>query len=771
MRRTICKLFVFLLVAACHGKAVAQTDKQTLDFPAQAQTSRTALAEAMPSLANQILKTYKGSRREQNLKTRFSLELLAGKQADALTTLREIREFERTRDPEFADVFYIQFEIFAKAKIIQTAGALTVTPASPDKGFDDAFARAFRETFAKLDDKVAARAVDNFRYNAQASLDAQQKILDTRAVKTQLTLDEALLLINRYQPYFVYEQILPLSDALIASEDNRRYEVQDGALIKTKGGATLSATIMRKRGTQLAQPTALFFNIYVDQSRHRQRSEARFSAARGYVGVAADARGKGLSPDVIEPYEHEVADVNGVIEWISKQPWSDGRVGMYGGSYSGFAQWAAAKRMHPALKTIVPYVAAIPGLGLPMENNVFLNANYGWAFYVTNNRFLDDAVYSDRQRWRRLNNDWYESGRPYREIDQVDRTPNKFLQRWLQHPAYDKYWQKMVPYKEDFANINIPVLSITGYYDDGQISAIEYVKEHYKYNPKADHTLLIGPYDHFGAQQRTKTSVLNGYAIDPVAQFDTPEITFQWLDHILRGGPKPALLKDKINYQVMGTNTWKHAPSLAAMSNKTRKLYLSDEKSVQHHGLVSTRPQSPGFLPQVVDLADRKTSNNDYYPDPIVSSKLEIENGLSFISEPLDAPIAISGTFSGELRVRINKKDMDIGVVLYELTPNGEYFHLSYFLGRASYANDMSKRQLLVPGKIETISFSRTRMVSRQLGKGSRLLAVLNINKNPFAEINYGTGGEVSRESIDDAKVPLKIEWHNDSFLRIPVLE
>jgi uncharacterized protein len=329
----------------------------------------------------------------------------------------------------------------------------------------------------------------------------------------------------------------------------------------------------------------------------------------------------------------------------------------------------------------------------------------------------------------------------------------------------------MVPCKEDFANINIPILSITGYYDDGQISAIEYVKEHYKYNPKANHTLLIGPYDHFGAQQRIKTSVLNGYAIDPVAQIDTPEITFQWLDYILRDGQKPALLKDKINYQVMGTNTWKHAPSLAAMSNKNLTLYLANKKSAQHHSLVAARPLKPGFLSQVVDLTDRQTSNNDYYPDPIVRDTLEIENGLSFISEPLNAPMTINGTFSGELRARINKKDMDIGVVLYELTAKGEYFHLSYFLGRASYAHDMSMRQLLVPDKIETIPFSRTRMVSRQLGKGSRLLMVLNVNKNPFAEINYGTGGEVSRESIDDAKVPLKIEWYNDSFLKIPIFE
>ncbi len=196
-------------------------------------------------------------------------------------------------------------------------------------------------------------------------------------------------------------------------------------------------------------------------------------------------RGKALSPDAPVPYEHEVTDVNAVIDWITHQSWSDGRVGMYGGSYEGFSQWAAAKHLHPALKTIVPYVAAIPGQGIPMENNVFINANYAWPFYVTNTKYLDNKTYFDNARWRALPNKWYASGAAYNCIDSIDGTPNPWLHRWLQHPAFDAYWQAMVPYKQDFASINIPVLTVTGYYDDGQISALQYLNDHYRYNPKS----------------------------------------------------------------------------------------------------------------------------------------------------------------------------------------------------------------------------------------------------------------------------------------------
>ena len=440
------------------------------------------------------------------------------------------------------------------------------------------------------------------------------------------------------------------------------------------------------------------------------------------------------------------------------------------GSYNGFTQWAAAKRLHPALKTIVPYAANNPGDGLPMENNVFLLVNYAWAFYVTNNKALDNDTYHDPKRWRSLNDAWYASGKAYRQVDSVDGTPNQWLQRWLKHPGYDGYWQAMLPYKEEFAGINIPVLTITGYHDDRQQSAVHFLKEHYHYNPKAEHYLIIGPYDHFGAQNARKASVLRGYAIDPVAQIDTPEITFQWMDYVLRGGGKPDLLKDKINYQVMGANIWRHAPSLEAMGDAVLTLYFTDEKTGSFYRLSGEKPSRPKSLHQEVDFADRKTTNNnDYYPSPIAGIKPDLSNGFAFISEPFEEPMEVDGAFSGEIKAVINKKDMDLGIVLYEVTPEGELFHLSYIIGRASYAKDMSVRKLLAPGQVQTIPFEKTRLTGRKLSRGSRLLVTLNINKNQFAQINCGTGKDVSDEDIRDAGIPLKIDWRNDSFVRIPV--
>jgi uncharacterized protein len=547
--------------------------------------------------------------------------------------------------------------------------------------------------------------------------------------------------------------------------DDSHYDIRDDVLIRMHDGATLSATVVRPQGVMQPLPTLLTLDIYTDPAAFKARGKD--AADHGYVGVTADTRGKRLSPDPIVPYEHEAADAYDVIDWIIHQPWSNGAVGMRGGSYSGFTAWAATKRLHPALKTLAVSAAAIPGLGLPMYNNVFLSANYGWAFYVTDNKYLDDKTYNDSQRWSQLPDKWFASGRPYREIDRIDGTPNPPLQRWLEHPAYDEYWQSMVPYKSDFAHINIPTLTITGYYDDGQSSAVEYLKEHNRYNPHAEDYLVIGPYDHFGTHHTAKAEVLRGFAIDPVAQFSTPELVYQWMDYVLRGGAKPAMLKERINYEVMGANEWRHVSSLEEMSSRAERLYFTSARDGVRYRLAPHRPTA-GAIGQKVNLADRTVSNNDHsYPDPLVEDKLEHLTELVFVTPPFDAPRIVSGAFSGELDVTIYKKDFDAGVTVFQQLPGGRLLHLAYWLGRASFALDPSVRRLLTPGTATRIPFETT-VVSRLMDKGSRLVILLDVNKNAIAQVNYGTGKDVSDESIADADGPLEVRWHTDSYVNVP---
>lgn len=716
-----------------------------------------AVIASLPDLARQAIPHYREENRARYLGTLFRLQGVAGDHRAANDTLEALVELRRTSDP--GNVAPLRaFQIAERAQLGDPANA-PVTEARVRS--------AFHSVFGLLSDADASRSM--FWLKADAGrLRADLRAEATKQVgKTRMPLADALGLIRIHYTLSTFEIIGPHIDALIAEDDARRYLIDARGLVRTPDGADIATVLMRPRGAGEALPTLLRYTIYVDDA--QALADARSAAARGYAGMVAYTRGKGWSPQAPVPYEHDGDDARAVIDWIARQPWSDGRVGMYGGSYDGFAQWAAVRKLPKALKTIVPWAANNPGNGLPMENNVFLFVNHAWPFYVTNDKALDNDTYFDRERWGAFNERWYRSGASYRDIDRIDGTPNPWFQRWLQHPSYDAYWQAMTPHGREFATLDIPVLTITGYFDDGQQSALDYLRRHLAQRPEAEHVLLIGPWGHEGAQASRKPAMHNGYAIDPVAMVDTPEITFQWMDHLFRGAPKPDLLRDRVNYQVMGTNAWKHAASIDAMSRERKTLYLSAARTGAHY-MLAEHPDAPvSALTQVVDFSDRSTSLGDTYPDPVIGKTLDASSGLVFESASFEKATEVSGLFSGELHVTTDRRDLDYAVTLYERLPTGELFQLSYIIGRASHADDMTTRRLLTPGRKAILRFDRTRMTSRQLQAGSRLVVAVSVNKNAYAQVNHGTGKDVSHESIADAGEPMRVQWHTSSRIHVPI--
>ena len=219
----------------------------------------------------------------------------------------------------------------------------------------------------------------------------------------------------------------------------------------------------------------------------------------------------------------------------------------------------------------------------------------------------------------------------------------------------------------------------------------------------------------------------------------------------------------------MGANEWRHVPTLAAMGEQRLRLHLSAGRTGDDYRLSARKPLDGAFVPQKVDLADRTDADRIVPGGSIVDKEIDRASAVVFVSDPFPKPVELSGLFSGRLDLITNKKDLDFTVELYELNPQGEYFELSYFLGRASYIQDRGHRQLLTPGRRQRLDFQSGRLTSRRFAPGSRLVALLRIVKSPGAQINYGTGKDVSDETIADAREPLEIRWLGSSFLEVPV--
>jgi hypothetical protein len=685
------------------------------------------------------------------LTTLYRLQIAAGKFGDAERSIERLQAIYRRDRPRMANAL-VPWRIFVRARLNEALGM----------DVSNAMKKAFDTFYGSLPDAQMADVLPDYdsrldllraRYDAASKACAGDALRDCATAPAAIAAHQALL---------AWTWLAPASAPLIRADAERRFVIDDRILIPTPDGARIAAMIVRPRAPSPAKRVALLnFTIYANDT--WSFGDAVKMAAHGYVGAVAYTRGKGRSPGPAVPYEHDGADAATVIEWLARQAWSDGRVGMFSGSYNASTQWAALKHRPAALKAIATNASNAPGIDAPMQGSVFQSSLYPWAFYTTNNKTLDDATYGDRARWDRLYRTWYVSGRPYRDLDRIDGTPNPVFDTWLRHPAYDFYWQRLIPYGEEFAKIDIPVFVETGYYDDGMVGALHYLQQHYRYRPSADHRLLVGPYHHTAMQTGVLPTVA-GYDVDRAAMIDLQDIRLKWFDHVFHGAPLPDILSDRINFQVMGANRWRHVPNLAAMADRSLRLYLTGRRQGDDL-LFGETPATSGPAPELrVDLADR--GDVDFRPP---ANGVDTRNALVFTTGPFPKPIEVAGLFHARFDVVANKRDFDLSVDFYEKRGNGELLPLASYLGRVSHMADRSRRRLIRPGQSSTLVFTSQTLTARLLAPGSRIIAVVGVPKRPDVQINYGSGRAVSDESIADAGKPLHIRWGHGSYIDLGI--
>ncbi len=747
-----------LVCAGLLGPAAAQPAASTAQASATltlAQALPTEVGEALEAplrdLAQRLLDAPSPENLPLPLAQRFRLQLVAQRYEEALASIEALRAQQGRLAPGQTPMF-LQYELYARAKAVQAAQGVD---------FAEAWRAVFLSRFAALDDRSAWAAEFGFGGSLPRWRAELEAALAKASGRATLPHADALALLRAWQVHASYAAFQPLFQAELQADDARRYAVQREQL-RTPDGAELSVRVVRPRQAA-ALPALLQHTIYARED--WAFGDAKRAAAHGYVGVVSFSRGKGESRGAVQPYRHDGADAHAVIDWIAAQPWSDGRVGMYGGSYSGFTAWAAAKRRPPALKAIAASATAAPGIDVPMEGGVFMNFLFPWPHYVASGPGLDEARYGDSARWAELNRRWWASGRAYRDLPALDGEPNPLFSEWLRHPVYDRYWSTLIPQGTEYAGIDIPVLATTGYFDGAQIGALHYFREHLRHHPQADHRLLIGPFEHFSMQAGVPP-VVRGYLTDPVARVDLQALRLQWFDHVLKGGPRPALLAGRVNWQVMGANRWRHGDSLDAMANQRQRLYLVPDPLGGSHRLAG---HAEAAARVVLQLSFRDRSGAGWRaPEGVLHRQLDPRAGLVFVGPVLDKAAELAGELRGELHFRVNKRDVDLSLSVYELNAQGEYLELGYWVQRASQAADRRQRRLLKPGALQRLPVRDTRLLGRQLAAGSRLVVTLGVIQQPDTQFNLGSGKDPSDETLADAGAPMRVQWLGSSFLDWP---
>jgi hypothetical protein len=564
------------------------------------------------------------------------------------------------------------------------------------------------------------------------------------------------------------------------SQPSADYDLQWGVKIPMRDGVELNATLYLPKTSDGSPPkTPVLFTLtpYISDTYHPR---AAYFASHGYAFALVDVRGRGNSGGEFEPFANEPRDSHDVVEWLAKQTFCDGKVAMWGGSYAGFDQWATAKEFPPHLATIVPAAAAHPGLDYPSYNNVGMTSDVQW-FTLTSGRAAQDNLFADHKFWRTKFLDAYKKHIPFKSLDSFVGNPSVNFQRILKHPTLDAYYDAMVPTREQFQRIKLPILTITGQYDGDELGALSYYRDHLaNASPelRAKHFLIIGPWDHAGT--RTPTDEVGGVKFGPGAIVDLNDLHRQWYDWTMKAGPKPPFLKNQVAYYLLapgnsGANgDWKYADDFDGLIANPKTFYFAskdgDANGVFRSGALTEQQPTNGADKFTYEPLDTRRGEFVEGVDPKEKTAaidqtfaLSIGNdGLVYHTDPLPNETPLIGCPAVTLWLSIDTPDVDLECDLYEIQPDGTSIALWSTLGRLRYRDSLREAKLVNPGEIVRLDLNPGLFVARRLLKGSRLRLVVTAVNSISWQKNYCSGGVVADETAKDARTS-RVQIYHDT--------
>src|SRR5262249_23528113 len=198
---------------------------------------------------------------------------------------------------------------------------------------------------------------------------------------------------------------------------------------------------------------------------------------------------------------------------------------------------------------------------------------------VTPNRQL----FSETSYWKAKFRERYVEHKPFQQLDTLVGNPSPHFQKWLKHRTPDEYLDALAPSPKDYARMDLPILTITGHYDDDQPGAMAYYRRHMQHGREKGrerHYLLTGPWDHAGT--RTPKEEIGGVKFGKACVLDLNKLHKEWYDWTMKDGPKPKFLEKRVAYYVPGEEKWKFADSLEAIPRQPARFYLSCPEGTAH---------------------------------------------------------------------------------------------------------------------------------------------------------------------------------------------
>jgi putative CocE/NonD family hydrolase len=566
-------------------------------------------------------------------------------------------------------------------------------------------------------------------------------------------------------------------------------KVESDVPVAMRDGTVLRADIYRPDTSEVF-PSLV---VRMPYNKSNPRYQAFFDTVRvakaGYAVVIQDCRGTAASDGVFEPVTDEARDGFDTVEWVAVQPWCNGRVGMYGLSYHGLTQWAAASQRPPSLVAMVPGMSA-PGMSLSAGGAFMLHPALWWSIFMSifelPRRNLPAGELLKRRKALIHSFDHVEEevlGLPLREVPclQESRLLDIYLE-WLAHTDDDAYWQEHTA--AVFQNITIPALLFSGWYDlnlSGTLACHHGIttqggSEQARQNAR----LVIGPWIH-GVDLSQQAGELDFGLASSGSGIDFLGQQIRWFDHWLKGAENGVQNTAPVRIFVMGENAWRDEQEWPLTRSRYTKYYFhsnGEANTLHGNGTLSTEsplsetcdqydydPKHP--VPSTGGMMLSLTAQAGAFDQQEIEKRSDV---LVYTSAPLEVSLEVTGPITVTLYAASSVRDTDFTAKLVDVWPDGRAYILRDGIIRARSRTPGAPPSLIEPGRVYEYSLDLG-ATSNVFKPGHRIRIEVSSSNFPLYDRNSNTGNPIGADAnLQAANQTIFHDENHPSHILLPLI-
>jgi putative CocE/NonD family hydrolase len=575
------------------------------------------------------------------------------------------------------------------------------------------------------------------------------------------------------------------------------FELQKSVLVPMRDGVRLSTDLYVPQGAGTKLPVILIRTQY-DKSSHWEdgpNGEPQLFAAQGFVVAVQDIRGRYESEGEYALARHDAVDGYDSVDWLAKQPWSNGKVGTYGCSSLGITQVFQAQLRHPALAALLPQAAGgasrrqlwdvvtsgVPEIGWALEwfyesgGKLFARPPAG----SSREQLLEFVQFFDtKPKLPKIDYAPILQSLPVRDMAERAGGPPSDWVEYVTREVGDPEWER-IGYFGDRSTVDVPALFIDSWYD---MSVGETLYLHDGFRRRAlskrardNQFVIISPTDHCESEDTVVPAIVGERDLGD-ARNDFWQIYLRWFDHWLRESGGDFKGMPHVQYYLMGANRWRSAERWPAPGTRYTRYYL-------HSGGKANTRSGDGTLSMRAP-AQQPSDTYTYDPmNPVPSHGINLPGGgvdqratdkrqdrLVYTSAPLASGIEVTGPLQVTLYVSSDARDTDFTAQLSDVYPDGRSFNVMSGIARARYREGFEKHVWMEPGKVYPVTID-LQATSNYFAAGHRIQVQVSSSDFPRFARNMNTGGN----GYDETKgVAAKNSVHHDerypSHILLPVI-